>query len=222
MPHSALLLSVFKPPDWTSFDVVRKIRSLLHYKKVGHAGTLDPAATGVLIVLCGAATKWAGDFENLEKEYLATIRFGVETLTDDTTGEILKESQIQAWSPQAIERALSEFEGDILQVPPIVSAIKLKGERSYRKVRRGETPTLPARQVRISQIELLGIEHPQIKIRVRCSKGTYIRSLARDLGQRLGWGGALASLIRTAVGPYRTEDALTIERVAQMRAELAA
>jgi tRNA pseudouridine55 synthase len=222
MPHSALLLSVFKPPDWTSFDVVRKVRSLLHYKKVGHAGTLDPAASGVLIVLCGAATKWAGDFENLEKEYLATIRFGVETLTDDTTGEILRESQIREWSPQAIERVLPEFVGDVFQVPPIVSAIKLKGERSYRKVRRGETPTLSARQVRISQIELLEIEHPQIKIRVRCGKGTYIRSLARDLGQRLGWGGTLANLIRTAVGRYRTEDALTLERVAQMQAELAA
>ncbi|MBU1706442.1 tRNA pseudouridine(55) synthase TruB [bacterium] len=222
MAHAALLLSVFKPPGWTSFDVVRKIRSLLHFKKVGHAGTLDPAATGVLIVLCGAATKWAGDFEALEKEYLATIRFGVETVTDDITGDILKESQIQDWSPLAIEHALSEFEGDILQVPPIVSAIKLQGERSYRKVRRGETPAIPARQVRISRIELLEIEYPQIEIRVRCSKGTYIRSLARDLGQRLGWGGTLASLIRTAVGSYRTENALTIERVAQMRTELTA
>ena len=222
MPHSALLLSVFKPSGWTSFDVVRKIRSLLHYKKVGHAGTLDPAATGVLIVLCGSATTRAGEFENLEKEYLATIRFGFETITDDTTGDLLREFQIQDWSLQTIKRALSEFEGDILQVPPIVSAIKVQGERSYRKVLRGETPALPARRIRISQIDLLGSDYPQITIRVRCGKGTYIRSLARDLGRRLGWGGSLAGLIRTAVGPYRTEHALTLERIAHRRTELVA
>lgn len=221
MAHRELVLSVFKPSGWTSFDVVRRIRSLLGYKKVGHAGTLDPPASGVLIVLCGAATKYASDFQNLEKEYQATIRFGIETSTDDLTGEIVREGSLQDWSVERIEGALREFEGDILQVPPLVSAVKIGGERSYRKAWRGEKPTLPPRWVHISQSHLLGAAKPEIDIRVRCGKGTYMRSLARDLGRRLGWGGAIARLTRCAIGPYQQEYALSLDRIAQMREELA-
>jgi len=222
MAHRELLLSVFKPPGWTSFDVVRRVRSLLRYKKVGHAGTLDPPASGVLIVLCGAATKYAADFENLPKEYRTTIRFGVETSTDDLTGEVLRKSDLHDWSVERIRSALREFEGDIVQVPPVVSAVKVGGERSYRKAWRGEKSELPARRVQVSEISLLEVAKPDIDVRILCSRGTYVRSLARDLGKRLGWGGAVARLVRNAIGPYAAEYALSLERIEQMREELAA
>lgn len=222
MAHGELVLSVFKPPGRTSFDVVRRVRSLLRYKKVGHAGTLDPPASGVLIVLCGAATKCAADFENLPKEYRTTIRFGVETSTDDLTGEVLRESDLHDWSVERIRSALAEFEGDIVQVPPMVSAVKVGGERSYRKAWRGERSELPARRVQVSEISLLEVAKPDIDVRILCSKGTYVRSLARDLGRRLGWGGAVARLVRNSVGPYAAEYALSLERIEQMREELAA
>jgi tRNA pseudouridine55 synthase len=220
MPHRALVLSVFKPPGPTSFEVVRQIRRLLGYKKVGHAGTLDPPASGVLIVLCGDATKWASDYADLEKDYRARIRFGIETTTDDLTGEILAEHPISDWDPERIAQVLPEFEGDILQVPPLVSAVKLDGERSYKKARRGETPELGHRTVSIHQIRLLGAARPDIDMEIFCGKGTYVRALARDLGKRLGWGGAVAHLQRCAVGPYRMEHALSVERIAQLREEL--
>jgi tRNA pseudouridine55 synthase len=220
MAHRALVLSVSKPPGLTSFDVVHRVRSLLGYKRVGHTGTLDPSASGVLILLCGAATKWAADFADLEKEYLATIRFGVETTTDDLAGQIVRESPVHDWEPERIRLALNEFEGDIWQVPPVVSAIKIAGERSYRRAWRGETRELSARKVSIYRIQLLGIKKPNIEIQVSCGKGTYIRSLARDLGRRMGWGAALERLVRQAVGPYRLECALSLERITQMRGEL--
>jgi tRNA pseudouridine55 synthase len=222
MTHSELVLSVFKPPGRTSFDVVRRVRSLLRYKKVGHAGTLDPPASGVLIVLCGAATKYAADFEDLEKEYRTTIRFGVETSTDDLTGEVIRQSPLEDWSIERIKSALQEFEGNIMQVPPAVSAVKVGGERSYHKAWRGESSELSARQVQVSEINLLGVAKPDIEVRIRCGKGTYVRSLARDLGRRLGWGGAVAQLVRSAIGPYSAEYALSLERIEQMREELAA
>lgn len=222
MTHSELVLSVFKPPGRTSFDVVRRVRSLLRYKKVGHAGTLDPPASGVLIVLCGAATKYAADFEDLEKEYRTTIRFGAETSTDDLTGEVIRQSPLEDWSIERIKSALQEFEGNIMQVPPAVSAVKVGGERSYHKAWRGESSELSARQVQVSEINLLGVAKPDIEVRIRCGKGTYVRSLARDLGRRLGWGGAVAQLVRSAIGPYSAEYALSLERIEQMREELAA
>ena len=221
MAHRALLLSISKPPGPTSFDVVRRVRSLLGYKRVGHAGTLDPSASGVLVVLCGAATKWSSDFADLEKEYQATIRFGIETTTDDLAGQIVRESPIHDWEAERIRMALAEFEGDIWQAPPIVSAIKVGGERSYRRAWRGETRELSERRVSIYRIQLLGIEKPKIEIQVLCGKGTYIRSLARDLGRRLGWGAALERLTRRAIGPYRLEYALSLDRISQMRDELA-
>ncbi len=221
MPHNALVLSVVKPPGPTSFEVVRQIRRLLGYKKVGHAGTLDPPASGVLIVLCGEATKWASDYADLEKHYQTRIRFGVETTTDDLAGEILAEHPISDWTPKRIAETLSEFEGNILQVPPLVSAVKLNGERSYKKARRGETPELPHRTVSIRRIRLLGMAKPDIDIEIFCAKGTYVRALARDVGKRLGWGGAVSRLLRCAVGPYQMEHALSMERIAQLREELA-
>ncbi|MFH1009834.1 MAG: tRNA pseudouridine(55) synthase TruB [bacterium] len=221
MAHRALVLSVFKPPGPTSFDVVRRIRALLGYKKVGHAGTLDPPASGVLIVLCGEATKWAADFADLDKRYRATIRFGVETTTDDLTGEILREYPLRDWTHERIRDALKEFEGDILQVPPAVSAVKIGGERSYKKARRGETPELTPRRVSIGEIRLLEVAKPDIHLDISCGKGTYIRSLARDVGKRLGWGGAIAHLVRSAVGPYQMEHALSLEQLTRLRDELA-
>jgi tRNA pseudouridine55 synthase len=220
MPHRALVLSVFKPPGPTSFEIVRQIRRVLGYKKVGHAGTLDPPASGVLIVLCGDATKWASDYADLEKHYQAKVRFGIETTTDDLTGEILTEHTISNWSPERVAEVVPEFEGDILQVPPLVSAVKLEGERSYMKARRGETPELGHRRVSIRQIRLLDSAEPDMDMEIFCGKGTYVRALARDLGKRLGWGGAVAQLRRCGVGPYRIEHALSVERIAQRREEL--
>lgn len=222
MAHPALVLSILKPPGPTSFEVVRRIRRLLGYKKVGHAGTLDPPASGVLVVLCGEATKWAADFANLEKRYRATIRFGIETATDDLTGEVTGEYPLKDWNPERIRDTLTEFEGDILQEPPAVCAVKVGGERSYKKVWRGEIPELAARRVSIHQIHLLEAVEPDIRLEISCGKGTYMRSLARDVGRRLGWGGAIAHLVRSAVGPYQLEHALSLERLARLRDELAA
>jgi tRNA pseudouridine55 synthase len=221
MAHQALVLSISKPSGPTSFDVVHRIRSLLGYKRVGHAGTLDPSATGVLIVLCGAATKWASDYADMEKEYEAVVRFGVETVTDDLTGKVIREQPLEDWHPERIREALREFEGDIWQTPPVVSAVKVGGQRSYKRALRGEANELSARKVFVRRIELLRIEKPNIEIRVFCGKGTYIRSLARDLGRRLGWGATVERLVRCAIGPYRLEYSLSLERVTQLRDEFA-
>jgi tRNA pseudouridine55 synthase len=208
-----LILSVDKPAGWTSFDVVNKLRSALHWRTVGHAGTLDPPATGVLIVLCGSATGRNEEFTQLHKEYLARVRFGLSTTTDDLQGLIVEQHDVSNWSVEAIVRAMGEFEGWIEQVPPAVSAVKVDGRRSYERARRGETAVLSPRRVKIHSIELSQASCPEIEIRISCSRGTYVRSIARDLGAKLGWGGTLASLVRTAVGPFRVEQALPLNDI---------
>jgi tRNA pseudouridine55 synthase len=208
-----LILVVDKPAGWTSFDVVNKLRRALGWRMVGHAGTLDPAATGVLIVLCGAATARCGEFMDLPKSYAARVRFGVTTNSDDLTGEVLSEQAVDGWNDERIARALMSFVGDIEQVPPVVSAIKLGGKRSYELARSGKPPVLPARKVRVFSAKVVNSGPPDVDILISCSRGTYVRSIARDWGCLLGWGGTLASLARTAVGRFRIEGALSIDEI---------
>jgi tRNA pseudouridine55 synthase len=164
-------------------------------------------------VLCGKATRRADEFMDLPKEYVARIRFGLTTSTDDLAGEVLTTQPVTGWSQLLIAQALQNFTGGISQVPPAVSAIKVGGRRSYDLARRGQAIELAPRSVMVYALELLRAETPEIELRIRCSRGTYVRSLARDLGAALGWGGTLATLSRTAIGPYRVENALKISEI---------
>lgn len=188
---------------------------------MGHAGTLDPAATGLLIVLFGDATRRATEFSSLPKEYCGTIRLGMETATDDLEGEIIAEAPV-ACDESAIRTALAKLTGDIEQVPPAYSAVKVAGKRSYKLARAGRAVELPARRVSLYHFDLIGYRAPELEFRVQCSAGTYIRSVARDLGRDLGCGGTLAALRRTAIGPYRVEQALDLSEIQRRRAEFAA
>lgn len=204
-----------KPQDWTSFDVVAKLRNLLRWKKVGHAGTLDPMATGVLLLLLGSATRRSGEFMDLPKEYRATIRFGLTTTSDDITGDVVAETEVGDWSELRIREALQNYRGVIDQIPPQVSAIKVGGKRSYKEVLAGRAPQLAARKVEIYSLEILSVNEPELELLIRCGRGTYIRSLARDLGRDLNWGGTLSALTRTAIGPYRVENSFSMDDIAK-------
>ncbi|MBU0508448.1 tRNA pseudouridine(55) synthase TruB [bacterium] len=221
MTESDLILSVNKPIGWTSFDVVNKLRRALRWKAVGHAGTLDPPADGVLIVLCGNATRRSAEFMELRKEYRARIRFGLATNTDDLTGEIISHSGTEGWSRDAIRHAMREFVGEIAQVPPQVSAVKVGGKRSYAAARAGRSLELKPRTVVVYSFDLLTAAEPEIEVNLICARGTYVRAIARDLGARLGWGGTLSRLTRTAVGPYHVEHALTLDSVLKRSREFA-
>lgn len=208
-----------KPAAWTSFDVVNKLRGALGWRAVGHAGTLDPAATGVLIVLCGAATGRCSEFMDLPKSYAARVRFGLTTSSDDLTGEILAERSVEDWSDERIERALASFVGEIEQVPPSVSAVKIGGKRSYQLARSGKPPALTARKVHVFSAQMVSSRRPDVDLLISCSRGTYVRSIARDWGEMLGWGGTLAALTRTAVGRFRVENALSLNEVLRRASE---
>ncbi|RQV99574.1 tRNA pseudouridine(55) synthase TruB [bacterium] len=219
MLSDGLILSVNKPSAWTSFDVVAKLRRALEWKKVGHAGTLDPMATGVLILLFGAATRRSDEFMDLPKEYRTTIRFGLVTATDDTTGELLERREIDKWSESRIHEALQSFIGRIAQIPPAVSAVKVGGRRSYKAAFAGEALDLKARPVEIYGIDVHRFSKPDVELTIRCGRGTYIRSIARDLGNALGWGAVLAQLTRMAIGPYRIENSLPVETILKHKSE---
>lgn len=219
MNSGGLILSVNKPVGWTSFDVVAKLRGALRWKRIGHAGTLDPPASGVLIVLCGTATTRTEEFMALPKEYRARIRFGVTTDTDDLAGKITSQTAIEEWSVARIQTAIQKFTGEIQQVPPAVSAVKVGGKRAYQAARQGRPLELTPRTVKIHRFDLLAERCPEIEILLRCSRGTYVRSIARDLGAELEWGGALASLVRTAIGDYRVERAMTLNTILKRSSE---
>ncbi len=204
-----LVLPIDKPLGWTSFDVVAKLRGGLRWKKVGHAGTLDPLASGLLLLLCGDCTTRSDEFMSLGKCYTGTIRLGVTTTTDDLGGETIRESAVN-WNESKIIEFLHSQVGEIMQRPPAVSAIQVAGKRSYKRVRRGESFLLEPRRVRINELNVLKMESPEVEFAVDCEKGTYVRSIARDLGESLGCGAALSSLRRTRVGQYRIEGAWTI------------
>jgi tRNA pseudouridine55 synthase len=215
------LVIVDKPRGWTSHDVVGKIRRLAGTRKVGHAGTLDPMATGVLVVGINKATRLLSYIVGTEKTYTATIRLGQSTVTDDAEGEVVAERIAAAVTEEQIHDAAGRLTGEILQVPSSVSAIKVAGQRSYARVRAGEEVALEARPVTIHSFEvhevrrLRGGKLQDVDVTVRCSSGTYIRALARDLGADLGVGGHLTALRRTQVGPYGIGEAATLEELAE-------
>jgi tRNA pseudouridine55 synthase len=216
-----LILSVNKPLGWTSFDVVNKLRGALRYKSVGHAGTLDPAADGVLIVLCGEATARSGEFMDLPKRYRARIRLGITTPSDDLEGVDSPAVPLDDWNEARIAAALAEFVGNIEQVPPAVSAVKVAGRRSYKLARAGQAVDLAPRPVQVYEARVLGACNPDVDVVISCSRGTYIRSIARDLGARLEVGGTLAGLTRLAIGPYRIEQALPLSEILKRSFEFA-
>jgi len=215
------LIIVDKPQGWTSHDVVGRLRRLAGTRKVGHAGTLDPMATGVLVVGINKATRLLTYIVGTSKTYDATIRLGQSTITDDAEGEITAETIAAAVTDEEIRGAVGALTGNILQVPSSVSAIKVGGERSYARVRAGGEVNLPARPVTVSRFEIHDIrrEHGgklrDVDVTVQCSSGTYIRALARDLGAALGVGGHLTALRRTSVGPYSEDQASTLEQLAE-------
>lgn len=201
------ILVVDKPLGATSFDVVRLVRRGTGEKRVGHAGTLDPAATGVLVVLLGQATRITEYLMDMPKTYRGTIHLGVATTTYDAEGDVVREADASGVSDEMLREALAEFIGEIAQAPPAHSAVKIDGERAYHRARRGEAVAMKARPVSIYRINLLRYEPPDAEIEVECGRGTYIRSLAHDVGERLGVGGHLASLVRTRIGPFVIEAA---------------
>jgi tRNA pseudouridine55 synthase len=216
------LVVVDKPAGWTSFDVVARMRRLAGTRRVGHAGTLDPMATGVLVVGVGKATKLLGHLALTGKVYRATIRLGETTNTDDAEGEQLAAAPADALDEAAIRSALTAFRGSIEQVPPQVSAIKVDGKRAYVRARAGETVELAARRVTVTRLDLEEIRRDptrpgtlDLDVEIACSSGTYIRSIARDLGEALGVGGHLSALRRTEVGPYTLAAARTLEQLVE-------
>lgn len=212
------LIVVDKPGGMTSHDVVSRIRRIAHTRRVGHAGTLDPMATGVLIIGVEKATKLLTYLVGSDKTYLGTIRLGQATVTDDAEGEVTATADASAVTEATVRAELAAMTGDIDQVPSAVSAIKVNGVRSYKRVRTGETVELAARRVTIRQIDVLAVRPGSVldvDVEVTCSSGTYIRAIARDLGARLGVGGHLTALRRTAVGSFEITDALTLERLAE-------
>lgn len=207
------VLLVNKPLQWTSFDAVRKIRNLTRTKKVGHAGTLDPLATGLLIVCTGRFTKKINEYMAQEKEYTGTITLGATTPTYDLESQPRDFRETGHLDAEAIRAATLPFTGAILQVPPIHSAIKKEGKRVYELARRGDEVKLEPRPVTVSEFSITGIELPVVHFKVVCSTGTYIRSLANGFGAYLGCGGYLSSLCRTRIGHFLLADALTIEQL---------
>ena len=210
------LVVVDKPSGWTSHDVVGRMRRLAQTRKVGHAGTLDPMATGVLVLGIGKATRLLGHLALTDKDYDATIRLGVTTVTDDAEGDVLQTRDASAVGD--VTAAMATLTGDIEQVPSAVSAIKVDGVRSYARVRAGEDVQLVGRRVTVSRFELLERRGDELDVRVQCTSGTYIRALARDLGQLLGVGGHLTALRRTRVGPFDLSSARTLEELAEQLA----
>jgi len=205
---------VDKPPGITSHDVVERVRRILGTKAVGHTGTLDPFATGLLVVLVGKATRLARFVERQSKTYLATVRLGVRTDTDDLTGRIMNTGDAgESVDPGRVIEALGQFVGTRSQRPPEYSAKHVGGERSYQKARRGEAVTLTPVEVTVSELDVLACQPPSVTFRVVVSAGTYIRALARDLGECLGVGAHLAGLRREAIGSLRVEDAVALEQL---------
>jgi len=217
------LVVVDKPAGLTSHDVVGRVRRLAGTRRVGHAGTLDPMATGVLVVGVERATRLLTYLVGADKEYLATMRLGVKTVTDDAEGEVLERRDAGALSDAAVDGAVAGLTGEIDQVPSAVSAVKVEGRRAYARVRAGEQVELAARRVNVAEFEVLArrdgadedVPVVDLDVRVVCSSGTYVRALARDLGAELGVGGSLTALRRTRVGPYGLEQARTLDQLAE-------
>jgi len=212
-PHRLIdgVLNIDKPAGWTSHDVVAKIRSHFKIKKVGHAGTLDPQATGVLPVCLGKGTKIASYLMEGDKEYEAVLRLGAETDTQDATGRVTRTAPVPAYLWGDLSDTLATFVGTSLQLPPMYSAVKVGGMRLYRAARAGQVVERAPRPITIRSIEMTGLDSPDVAFRVVCSKGTYVRALCFDIGKKLGVGGHLLALRRTRSGRFHIADAITVE-----------
>ncbi len=204
------VLNIDKPAGMTSHDVVARVRRLTGIRRVGHAGTLDPLATGVLLVCVGPATRIVEYLQRGRKVYETTVRLGQETDTYDADGEVVAERPVPDFSLTEVDEALNAFRGEITQTPPAYSAIKQNGQPLYKLARAGVAVDVPTRQVTIDAIEILDWRNPELHLRITCSPGAYIRSIAHDLGRKLGVGGHVQSLRRVASGSWRVEDAVTL------------
>lgn len=213
---SGEVIAVDKPLGWTSFDAVKRIRGAIQRKlnvkkfKVGHAGTLDPLATGVLIICTGRATRDIERLQNGTKEYIATIKLGATTPSFDLETEIDKTFPYEHITEEMVKEVLPRFMGKIMQVPPVYSAVKIDGKRAYKYARKGAEVELKAKPLVIEELELLSCDLPELRLRIVCSKGTYIRALTRDIGMALNSGAHLTALCRTRVGDIRLDDCLSI------------
>ena len=214
------MLLLDKDMEWTSFDVVKKVRSLLHVKKVGHAGTLDPQATGLLILCSNQQTKLLDHFQALEKEYVGSCIFGATTSSYDAATEIVTSQSTDDLNEDVLQNAIQNFTGEIEQIPPLYSAVKVKGERLYKLARKGVEVAREARKVRVNEFSILSIDLPVMSFRIRCSKGTYVRSLVHDLGQTVGCGAYLQELRRTKIGSYDVVNAVTINQMQTIISEM--
>lgn len=215
MPSNQIIL-INKPLRWTSFDAVRKVKNILTKHstsklKVGHAGTLDPLATGLLVICTGNFTKKITDIQSSEKEYTGSFTIGATTASYDLETEVSESISYNHVSEELISETVKKFTGKIMQTPPAHSAVKVNGVRAYEKARKGQSFEIASREIEIKEFEVTSIELPLINVRVVCSKGTYIRSLANDFGRELGCGAYLSSLCRTRIGEYFLKDALTME-----------
>jgi tRNA pseudouridine55 synthase len=205
------LLLMDKPGGLTSHDIVYRVRRKLHMKRIGHAGTLDPMATGLLIILVGKATKASQYLMGADKVYEGTVRLGVTTNSQDADGEVMETQPVPAFTVAQIEEAMKTFIGDQYQTPPMFSAIKVDGVPLYKLARKGEEIEREPRFIRISKLEILGFESPDLRFRMHCTKGTYVRTFAHDLGRKLGCGGHLCALRRTVSGDFSVENAVTLD-----------
>ncbi|MHC2992035.1 pseudouridine synthase [Pontibacter sp. HJ8] len=210
-------LLIDKPLTWTSFDVVKKVRNTLRVKKIGHAGTLDPLASGLLILCTGKFTKRIDEIQAQEKEYTGTITIGQTTPSYDLETPVSETSDISHLTQEDIKAAANSFVGTIEQVPPIYSAVMVDGKRAYDLARKGKSAELKSRTITIKAFDITHIDGAVVSFKVICTKGTYIRSLAHDLGQKLGCGAHLSSLVRTRIGEYKLEDALSMEDIQEIR-----
>ena len=204
------IVIVDKPQDWTSQDVVSKLRGVFKTRRIGHGGTLDPMATGVLPVFVGRATRAVEFFEHAEKTYIATLCLGLTTDTEDISGRVLEEKAVSV-TEEELETVLSRFRGEIDQVPPMYSAIKVNGQKLYELARKGREVERQSRKVTIFRLECEEFDGSEAKLFVHCSKGTYIRTLCKDIGEALGCGGCMAALRRVSAGAYTIENAVALE-----------
>ena len=206
------IIIIDKPQEWTSNDVVSRLRRVFNTRRIGHGGTLDPMATGVLPVFVGRATRGVEFFEHAEKVYETTIRFGLTTDTEDITGKVLTEAEVSL-TEEDVLNVLPKFRGDILQVPPMYSAIKVNGQKLYDLARKGREVERQPRPITIHELELLEFTGNEARLRVRCSKGTYIRTLCKDIGEALGCGGCMAALRRVEAGEYTLEGSIPLRQL---------
>lgn len=211
-PGPSGLLLIDKPSSISSFDIIRRLRRQTNVRKIGHAGTLDPFATGLMIMLLGSATKQAGHFSGLDKTYLAEMTLGATSATGDREGEKTPVSGRQP-TLQGVTAALKRFEGDIMQTPPAYSAIKVNGVRAYKLARQGKTITMPPREVTVYEIKLLDYDYPVVRFEANVSSGTYVRTLAQDIGEELKTGAYLSELQRTRIGDFAVAQAHALDSV---------